>query len=257
MISIVILGSGNVAQHLIQTFGKLSEQTNQIVVKQVYARNPDALKGIINIDKITNRTDTIMEADVYLIAVSDNAIKEVSGSIPFSNKLVIHTSGSMGLEEIDTKNRSGVLYPLQTFSKSKTIDFSTIPIGIEATSENDILTLKQIANGLSEKVFIIDSAQRKALHVAAVFVCNFVNHMYHIGQNICEEYQIPFEILQPLIQETADKINFLSPKEAQTGPAIRNDQKTIDKHLAFLKSDLEKNIYNLITQSIKSHGKKL
>jgi predicted short-subunit dehydrogenase-like oxidoreductase (DUF2520 family) len=257
MISIVILGSGNVAQHLIKTFGKLSKQSNQIVVKQVYTRNPEALRGILNRDKITNHTGNIPEADVYLIAVSDNAIKEVSSSIPFSNKLVIHTSGSMGLEEIDTKNRSGVLYPLQTFSKSKAIDFSTIPIGIEATNEKDILTVKQIANVLSKKVFVIDSAQRKALHVAAVFVCNFVNHMYHIGQNICEEHQIPFEIMQPLIEETADKIKILNPKEAQTGPAIRNDQKTIDKHLGFLSNDIEKNIYNLITQSIQSHGKKL
>jgi len=257
MISIIILGSGNVAQHLIQRFEKLSKKENHIVVKQVYARNPDTLKGILASEKITNQLDNILEADVYLIAVSDSVIKEISGGIPFSNKLVVHTSGSMGMEEIDTKNRSGVLYPLQTFSKSKAIDFSTIPIGIEATNETDVLMLQQIANTLSDKVFCIDSTQRKALHLAAVFVCNFVNHMYHIGQNICEAHEIPFEILQPLIQETADKIKFLSPKDAQTGPAARNDQKTIDKHLVFLNDDLEKNIYNLITQSIQSHGKKL
>lgn len=188
---------------------------------------------------------------MYIIAVSDKAIADVSKQMPFQNRIVVHTSGAASLDVLDTKNRKGVFYPLQTFSKNKEIDFSIIPLCLEAENTFDFRVLETVAKSISNAVFAINSDQRKALHVAAVFVNNFTNHLYHIGQEICEEHQVPFEILRPLIQETAEKINTLNPVDAQTGPAKRNDLVTIDAHLAYLTSENQKNIYKLITQSIQ------
>ena len=148
-------------------------------------------------------------------------------------------------------------YPLQTFSKNKEINFREVPICLEAEKETDFQLLNIVAQSVSEKVFCIDSNQRKSLHVAAVFVCNFVNHLYQIGNEICEENKVPFEILHPLILETANKITALSPKEAQTGPAKRNDTKTINAHLNLLTNETQKEIYKLLTKSIIDNGKKL
>ena len=149
-------------------------------------------------------------------------------------------------------------YPLQTFTKGKKVDFKKIPICIEAEQDNDLKILEQLAVLISEKTHLINSQQRKALHVAAVFVNNFVNHLYQIGSEICQENQIPFSILEALITETASKIERLSPKNAQTGPAKRNDKGTIDAHLDFLKSDVSKQeIYKLLTQSIQNNGTEL
>ena len=150
------------------------------------------------------------------------------------------------------KNKRGVFYPLQTFSKDKQVDFSIIPICLESEYPGDFSLLETLAKCISENVYKIDSKQRQALHVAAVFVSNFTNHMYKLGSDICNDNNIPFDILKPLIVETADKIMHLSPQEAQTGPAIRNDKKTLEKHLEFIKDQNQKNIYNTITESIQN-----
>lgn len=252
MIRIVIIGSGNVGQHLMSAFVK----SNTIKVIQVFARNtqtefPD------NLVSVTHSYSEIMEADLYIISVSDNAIGEVSRNLSFNNKLVVHTSGSVGISDLDTKNRKGVFYPLQTFSKSKDVNFREIPICLEAENSDDYQVLETVAKSISDKIFHINSEQRKALHVAAVFVNNFVNHLYQIGNDICTENNIPFEILNPLIQETANKIISLSPKEAQTGPAKRNDTQTINTHLSFLTDATQKEIYKILTKSIIDNGKKL
>jgi len=252
MIKVVLIGSGNVASHLIQNM----QSSTGIDLVQVFARNPDGLSHLLPKEKITADYQKIAAADVYIISVSDNAIAEVSTNLPFENRLVVHTSGSSEILVLNNKNRKGVFYPLQTFTKNKKIDFTTIPICIEAENEHDIALLEKLAHCFSQKVFHINSTQRKSLHVAAVFVCNFVNHLYQIGNEICEENQVPFEILHPLIQETAHKIVELSPKDAQTGPALRNDTKTIEKHLDFLENPSYKLIYQLLTQSIQ-HVKKL
>jgi predicted short-subunit dehydrogenase-like oxidoreductase (DUF2520 family) len=155
-------------------------------------------------------------------------------------------------------NRRGVFYPLQTFTKGKKVDFREIPICIESEFSADLEIIKKLANTISEKTYIINSQQRKALHIAAVFVNNFVNHLYQIGNEICLENQVPFEILEALISETAAKVRTLSPDEAQTGPAKREDQQTIEAHLDFLKPDAtKKSIYQLLTQSIQNNGKEL
>lgn len=253
MIKVIIIGSGNVAQHLIQAFNK----SKKIDVVQAFSRQKQALAHLLDSHKITNNFNAIQEADLYIIAVSDDAIASVSSQLPFENRLVTHTSGSVSIATLDKKNRNGIFYPLQTFSKKAEVDFSQIPICLESENETDFEFLKKVAKIISHNVYEINSEQRKALHVAAVFVNNFVNQLYQMGNEICIENKIPFEILQPLIQETAKKIMRLSPKEAQTGPAIRNDQQTIATHLDFLTDENQKNIYKILTQSIQNNGKKL
>lgn len=250
MISVVIIGSGNVAQHLITAFA-----SSEIVsVVQVYTRNNDASLRDINATSIIHDWANLSEADVYIIAVTDQAIAQVSSEIPIKNKLVVHTSGSVSMTAIDFKNKSGVFYPLQTFSKNKEVHFKEIPICLEASHKEDYQILESLAKSISNNVYAISSEQRKALHVAAVFVCNFVNHLYQIGSEICEANHIPFNILQPLIEETAHKIKTLSPKQAQTGPAKRKDTTTINTHLNFLSEVNQKEIYKIITKSIIDNG---
>jgi predicted short-subunit dehydrogenase-like oxidoreductase (DUF2520 family) len=253
MIRVSIIGSGNVAQHLIVAFSK----TTDIELVQVFARKDAAVAHLINPDKIYTNFNDIIAADLFIIAITDDAITEVSAAIPFSDELVVHTSGSVSIEAIDNKNRPGVFYPLQTFSKSKEVDFETIPICIETKNEKDFQILEKVAKSISNTVYKINSEQRKALHIAAVFVCNFVNHLYQIGNNICIKNDLPFDILKPLIQETANKILTLSPNQAQTGPAKRKDIQTINAHLSFLSDDNQKEIYKMLTKSIIDNGKKL
>ena len=253
MIKVSIIGSGNLAQHLIQAF----QLNPSIELVQVVARNPKTVAHLLDSNRIISDYTQLKEADLYIIAVSDDAIAEVSAALPFENRLVAHTSGSVSIDSLDPKNHRAVFYPLQTFSKDKAVNFKTIPLCIEAENKKDVPTLNLIANAISDAVYDINSEQRKALHVAAVFVNNFVNHLYQIGNEICDANAIPFSILKPLIQETANKIATLSPKAAQTGPAKRNDISTIAAHQQFLTDENQAAIYNLLTQSIQDNGKKL
>lgn len=253
MISISIIGSGNVAQHLIKAILK----SDNLELVQVFARSKEAVSHLIPSDKITSKIDTLKEAHLYIISVSDDAIQSVSNSFIFNDQLVAHTSGSVAMDELSDSNRKAVFYPLQTLSKKKEIDFTTVPLCLEAQNEADLHLLTEVAGNLSEHVYIVDSEQRKSLHVAAVFVSNFTNHLYTIGNEICNEHQVPFDILKPLISETAKKIQTLAPADAQTGPAKRNDNSTINKHLAILTDENQKEIYKILTKSIIDHGKKL
>jgi len=247
MLQVVIIGSGNVAQHLIKAF----LQSAHIQLVQAVARHPEHLSHLLPADKITSSFIDIKQADIYIISVTDSAIAQVSAQLPFTGRLVVHTSGSTGIEVLDSKNRRGVFYPLQTFSKNKDLDFSTVPLCLESEDVSDYTTLYTLATALSRSVYSISSEQRRALHVAAVFVNNFTNHMYFQGNKICNEHYIPFEILQPLIQETAAKITSLAPVQAQTGPAIRHDQQTLNRHLEFITDSNQIAIYTLLTQSIQ------
>ncbi len=254
MITVNIIGSGNVAQHLISVL----QETENVVLQQVFSRKRESISHLISEDKIVTDFQHLNPADITIISVTDGAISEVSDQLPFENQLVVHTSGSMGFEVLNDKNRKGVFYPLQTFSKAKAVNFKEVPLCLETEKNEDYTILENIGKSISDKVYKISSQQRQSLHVAAVFSCNFVNHLYQLGNEICEENNVPFEILLPLINETADKIKTLSPKEAQTGPAIRHDQKTIEKHLAFLNDENKKAIYKILTQSIqKNNGEKL
>jgi predicted short-subunit dehydrogenase-like oxidoreductase (DUF2520 family) len=253
MIKITIIGSGNVAQHLIDAFAK----SGAVEIIQVFSRTQKLISPLLDSTKITNDWNALAEADLYIIAVSDDAIASVSSQFPFENRLVVHTSGSAPLTSLDDKNRKGVFYPLQTFTKGKAVDFKTIPFCLETQFESDYALLEKVARSISNSVFAIDSHQRKALHVAAVFVNNFTNYLYQLGNEICQENHVPFDILKPLILETAEKLLTLSPEDAQTGPAKRNDLSTIATHESFLTNENQSTIYKILTQSIQNHGKKL
>ncbi|MDG1038909.1 MAG: DUF2520 domain-containing protein [Polaribacter sp.] len=229
MISVLLVGKGNVATHLRNTF--LS--SDNIVFTQINSRD------------LTN----IPKADITIIAVTDDAIAEVSAKI--KNPLIVHTSGACSINELKNTTKKGVFYMLQTFSLEKKVDFNEVPFCLEAENKKDEEQLVELANLISKKIYTINSEQRKALHVAAVFVNNFTNYLYKIGNDICKEHQVPFDILLPLIKETASKIEVLSPEKSQTGPAIRNDKKTIKNHLDLLNKEQQK-IYKMITKSIQN-----
>ena len=252
MISIVLIGTGNVAKHLFNAFVSSPE----LDIRQVVGRNKKAL--IAYNSKPTEHDFTkIVTADIYIVAVSDDAISEVSKLLHYKKGLIVHTSGSASINELSNINK-GVFYPLQTFSVGKKVDFNTIPICIEAENEGNYSLLKSLAKILSHKVYTISSEQRKSIHLAAVFANNFTNHLYHISNEICEENNVPFDILKPLIAETVKKIETLSPIDAQTGPAKRNDSKTINRHLGQIENKEYQELYALLTKSIQNiHGKKL
>jgi predicted short-subunit dehydrogenase-like oxidoreductase (DUF2520 family) len=253
MISVSIIGSGNVAQHLILALQKV----NNIELNQVFSRNKENVSHLIDTSKIVSDYSLLQEVDLCIIAVSDDVVKEVSNQIPFTNKLVAHTSGSVALTDLNSKNNRAVFYPLQTFSKNADINFKTIPLCLETENESDYHLLENVAQAISNSIYKINSKQRKSLHVSAVFVCNFVNHLYKIGNDICNEHNVPFDILKPLIFETANKIKTLSPIDAQTGPAKRHDSTTINKHITMLTNENQIEIYKLLTKSIIDNGKKL
>lgn len=252
MKSIVLLGTGNVATHLFTAINK----TRNFKILQVYNHAPQSLESFKNVP-VTTRFQDIMKADLYLICIKDDQISEVSKKLVSHGTLVVHTAGGKPVDILDTHERIGVFYPLQTFSKKREMEFENIPICIEAVNENDYQLLEDLAGELKGKVYRIDSAQRRPLHVAAVFVSNFVNYLYTEGEQICREHNIPFEILLPLIKETAQKAGLMSPYDAQTGPALRSDREVIQGHLELLNSR-QMDIYKLLTQSIQNlHGKEL
>ncbi|MEY8847594.1 Rossmann-like and DUF2520 domain-containing protein [Psychroserpens sp. XS_ASV72] len=252
MISVVILGAGNVASHLYKAF----QNSEDIDVKQWYNRNLKPLQSFQNDVLISDNISELKEADIYILAVSDDAVSELSSKLPFENRLVVHTSGSVSIHDIDKKHRRGVFYPLQSFSKSADIDFSEVPICLETLDKADYHLLKELATAISEHTKRVNSEQRASLHLAAVFVNNFTNQLYRIAQEITESTSTEFDLLKPLIKETAEKVQELSPYRAQTGPAKRNDKSTIKKHLKQLKNEEHKTIYKLLTKSIQNtHGR--
>jgi predicted short-subunit dehydrogenase-like oxidoreductase (DUF2520 family) len=247
-IEITIIGSGNVAEHLLSAL----VDCDDVNVIQLYSRNIHIgrkLSTKFGVNFATNISE-LKHADLYLISVTDTAIAEVSSLLPFENKLVAHTSGATDISAISNQNRRGVFYPLQSFSKGKKIDFSQVPICLEAENTDDLNVLKLVAHAISNTVNEISSEQRKYLHISAVFVNNFVNHMFYIGKEIADYHKVDFDLLIPLINETVNKLKHKTPNEAQTGPAIRNDISTMKKHLDLIPTELHKSIYKLISDSI-------
>lgn len=254
MIDLVLLGSGNVATHLFKAFAG----SEKIRIKQIYNHSEESLSYFRKNCAVTTDLSKIKEADVYLIALKDDVIAGAAEELRNKDALVAHTSGSAGLNVLNFCKRRGVFYPLQTFSKHKDVNYQTIPFCLEANSSEDMKLLKEMADEISGVSHEISSEQRKKIHLSAVFVCNFVNHLYTIGEKISKENDIPFEIFEPLIKETARKIETASPAGVQTGPAIRRDQETINSHLDQLTTFEEKQIYKLLTNAIQNfHGKKL
>lgn len=253
MINVIIIGAGNVATQLYRTFPRVKE----LDVIQVFNRNPQNLNFVKEPEKRISQLKDLKKADVYIFAIKDEAIGEIAEKLEDRKAIYLHCSGSEPMNILSKFTNHGVFYPLQTFSKNKPVHFEEVPLCIEANSEENLKFLKNLGSLLSDKVYEVSSEQRKALHLSAVFVNNFTNHLYTIAADYCKENELPFEILQPLIKETVAKIDTLPPFSAQTGPALRNDTKTISAHLELLNEDRKK-IYNVLTESIqKLHGKKL
>ena len=247
---IVILGAGNVATHLSIALKKAGFSIKCIFSKTIQAAKTLALK----LDShYTNEINQIpVEADLYIIAVKDEVIVDIIRHFKLENGVVIHTAGSISMNIFEgIYKHYGVLYPLQTFSKSRDIDFTDIPICIEASDQQLEKKLFLFAKSISNSVHLIDSEKRKLMHLAAVFACNFANHMYSVATEILKHAEVSFDILRPLIQETAQKAIDDDPAKAQTGPAIRNDQNVIQKHLEMLKDNPEfEKIYRFVSESI-------
>ncbi len=243
--NIVIIGSGNVAYHLAGMFTFC-----QIPVLQVFGRNGPALADISNTFNIKTSTTDLQEADIYLIAVSDHAVGEVSEIIPNKNCLVAHTSGSLPVEVLRGDYRKASFYPLQTFSKAKRPDFSSIPFFIEAELPADAELLKQLALKISKNVMESTYEKRKYIHLTAVFACNFVNHLFSRAKEISDGQNIPFDYFMPLIKETVEKISYMEPRDAQTGPAVRNDSRVLKLHEELLEG-APLDIYQIMNKSIK------
>lgn len=248
MKSVVILGAGNVAFHLTRALIE-----NTVNVRQIFNRtlaHAEAL-GTANNIGYTDKISELVKADLYIIASSDSAIEELSHYIPYDDTLVVHTSGSMSVTTLKGNYRKGVFYPLQTFSKIKTLKYEEIPFFVEAQNEEDVEGLFNLASKVSNKVFKADSEKRLRIHMAAVWANNFANHLFYISDNFCKEAGVPFSVMHPLIKETYKKIKDMRPYDAQTGPAKRGDNIVIEKHLNLIEDSRNQQLYQLISDSIK------
>jgi predicted short-subunit dehydrogenase-like oxidoreductase (DUF2520 family) len=253
--NIVLIGSGNVGTHLAKALVSKAEN-----VMQVYSQNllnASLLAQKINAEAINELSEVDQTADLYIISVKDDAIENVAAALKNVAGLVVHTSGTTDISSIKNYTaRAGVFYPLQTFSKLKEVSFDHIPLCIEASNVNELEILKKLAQTLSDQVYELDGEKRKALHLAAVFACNFPNHLYALANQVLVENGLDFNIIRPLIAETADKVMNNVPEKVQTGPAVRGDENTMNKHLGLLESQPElQNIYQTLSKSIKLMSK--
>jgi predicted short-subunit dehydrogenase-like oxidoreductase (DUF2520 family) len=247
---IVILGAGNVASHLSIALKKAG-----FPIKCIYSKTIESAKELALIvdSHYTNEINYIpVEADLYIIAVKDEVIEDIIKHLTLKYGVIVHTAGSISINVFENQFKNyGVFYPLQTFSKSRDIDFSNIPICIESSNKQLDSKLLNLANAISNSVHLINSEKRKMLHLSAVFACNFANHMYSAATEILDQSGVSFDLLKPLIIETAQKAIDTDPIKAQTGPAVRNDLNVINKHLEMLKNNPEfEKIYRFVSDSI-------
>lgn len=234
--NIVILGTGNIATHYAKAFQTLGHYITQVYSKT--SANASALAEVVSAESIPDLSQISHSADLYIIAVSDQAIKTVTDQLPRRLKgIVVHTSGATPLTVLNRFEKSGVIYPPQSLSKDVETDLSTIPFAIEGNTSEVEQTLLAVGQQLSHKSFLCDSQQRMTLHIAAVFVNNFSNVLYQVAFDLLRQQNLDVELVRPIILETANKVQYQEPKEVQTGPAIRNDIQTINSHLKLLSQD--------------------
>ncbi len=247
---ITLIGSGNVATHLAAAFKNAGH-----VIVQVYSRdiqNASLLAYHVKAGAIDNLGDISPETDLFIIAVKDDAIGDIAQKLVRYNKLIVHTSGATSLNVLTQyTDKAGVFYPLQTFSKTKELDFRTVPLCIEGADEQITTQLEDLARTISNNVYRVNSDKRKILHLAAVFACNFPNYLYYAAGKLLQQHDLDFSLLRPLILETAEKVQEYLPNQVQTGPAIRNDEKTMATHLQLLHDDPElERLYAELSQLI-------
>lgn len=247
---IVIIGAGNVATHI----GKALQKAGHLIL-QIFSsteHSASILASSLNTGFTTEITQINQSADLYIYAVKDSVLEELTARIQIPAAIHAHTSGSVSVNIFKGKTpRYGVLYPLQTFSKSRDINFSEVPVFIESSDSVTTRILTGVAQSISPNVHTINSDQRLRLHISAVFACNFTNLMYVFSEKLIAESGLDFDILKPLVKETAEKVMHITPNAAQTGPAVRYDRNVIDKHLKMLENDPElSEIYKKLSQAI-------
>lgn len=257
--NIVMIGAGNVATHLTQALHQAGEH-----ILQVYSRTEQsaaALAQAIGCPYTCCTEELDPRGDLYIVSVKDDALPHLLPEVAQANPeaLFVHTAGSVPMNIWETHvRRYGVIYPMQTFSKQRDIDFREVSFFIEASAQADEVQLMQLARRLSPKVYRATSEQRKYLHIAAVFACNFANHMYAISSRLLTEHGLPFDAMLPLIDETARKVHRLPPSEAQTGPAQRNDVSIMASHLQMLEDTPQlQELYKKISKNIHQYNTEL
>ena len=244
--NVVLIGAGNVATCL-----GLALQEHGYTIRQVVSKTSASarkLAGKLGCMSATFSEKIATDAELYIVAVSDDALESVTDIVSSCNPdaLFVHTAGSVSVA------RFGVLYPMQTFTKSHPVDFSEVSFFIEANKEQDVSFLQTLAERLGSKVYRATSEQRRVLHIAAVFACNFTNHMYAIASRLMEKHDLPFASLLPLIDETARKVHDVLPVEAQTGPASRDDNNVLTSHREMLADEPElAELYERISRDIQ------
>lgn len=254
MKTINIIGTGNVAWHL----AKALHYTKEYSLQAIAGRSKKNLKEFSSLASSVCKISDLDPATITIIAVSDDAIALVTKSIPYSNSLFVHTSGSVPMSALDYYEHYGIFYPLQSFSKGTAINFKEVPICVESHKEVDVTILTDLGFALSENVTQVSSAQRKKLHLAAVFVNNFSNHCFTIAQELCEDNKVPFDLLRPLLLATAKKALKHDPNQVQTGPAKRGDQEIMAAQKEQLSNPEQKEVYQALSRAITTYyGKKL
>lgn len=256
---IALIGAGNVATHL----GRALVATGHEVVA-VYSRTRTSAERLATDIRVPLATDSIAELTaaagsdpLYIISVKDDAVKAVGEALAEAvpEAFVVHTAGSLPMDLLPS-HRRGVLYPMQTFSRERAVDFSVIPLFIEASTTDNLQQLHALAGSLSTSVYEMPSAERAYLHIAAVFSCNFANHLSTLAAELLQRHGIPFSVMLPLLDETTRKLHFLSPQAAQTGPAMRGDRTVMAAQHALLHREDDGNmsdIYQLLSESISKH----
>lgn len=248
---IVLIGAGNLATHL----GKALHAAGHDMV-QVFSRtmqSAETLASLLDAEPLTDMAQVRDDADVYIFSVKDSVLEQlVSQLCGGEKKVLLHTAGSMPMSVFRGKAlHYGVLYPMQTFSKQREVDFSIIPCFVEANDEFAQKQIEGLAGQISHRVFQLSSEDRKYLHLSAVFACNFANHCYAASQELLQQHGIPFDVMLPLIDETAAKVHGMTPKEAQTGPAVRYDENVIGKQIQLLENQpYFQKIYDSMSKSI-------
>ena len=254
--SITLIGAGNLATQL----GKALKKAGLEIV-QVYSRTEQSAKELallLNADFTNNTNEINLTSDLIIIAIKDGAITNILSKLDCRNTFIVHTAGSIPMSLLSNfSTQYGVFYPLQTFSKSRDVNFQEIPLCLEASSPDLLEELKKLAGLITGNIHEIDSIQRETLHVSAVFANNFVNHLYFLSDQLLEMKGVSFDLLKPLIKETAAKVEELSPYDAQTGPAKRFDETIINKHIKLLDKQPElRKIYSFVSESIFQAHKK-
>lgn len=252
MMKVTLIGAGNLATQLGKSLKKAG-----VIISQVYSRTEDSartLGELLEAEWLTDIKALRDEADVYIFSVKDSVLCELISEVCKSrgDKLFLHTAGSMPMSCFEGKAlRYGVFYPMQTFSKTKDVDFERVPVFIEGNSIETEDVIRSLANKVTQRVIRLSSADRKYLHLAAVWACNFTNYCYTVASDILGEHGIPFDVMLPLINETTEKIQKISPKEVQTGPAVRGDRNVMSKQLELMngKEDLQE-LYQMLSKGI-------